>query len=224
MIDTDENNIPDSDAGRSRWRVFEEVRHRLIAGGYSPGEKIKLRSLANDLGTSVTPVREALLQLVAAGALVHSHQRSIHVPPASWEIYKEIRDLRLFLEGSMAAYAAPRITAEEIDRLEQIAALLETRTPADLAKHKALIAQFHFGIYGAAGRPVTLKVIEGLWLQSGPYLNYLIPDYLHLSEGARFRASVCQALRARDAMAASEAVQTDLRDSLGFVLKKLGAQ
>ncbi|MER8608247.1 GntR family transcriptional regulator [Mesorhizobium sp. M1233] len=217
-IDTEETNPPD---GPSMGRVLVEVRKRLITGEYSPGDKMKLRWLAEDLGTSVTPVREALMQLVAAGALINNHQRSICVPPADWKTYKEIRDLRVHLEGGLVAYAAARITHSEIADLEEIATLLEATSQIDSAKRKSLIADFHFGIYRAADKPVTLQIVEGLWLQSGPYLNFLIPDYLPYSSGPRLRASIIRALRARDAMSAAEALQTDLRDSLGFVLKKL---
>ncbi|QRM32888.1 GntR family transcriptional regulator [Microvirga sp. VF16] len=209
------------DDNRSRWRVFEAVRWRLICGEYGPGEKIKLRSLAEALDTSVTPVREALLQLVAAGALTHSHQRSISVPPANWETYSEVRGLRILLEGRQAAYATSKITLDEIDRVAEIARRLDTKSPSDLAKHKADLVEFHFSIYRAAARPTALRVIEGLWLQSGPYLNYLIPDYLPYSSGPQLRTIICKALRMRDAMAVAEAVETDLRNALGYMVDRL---
>lgn len=221
MSDPDLAKDEELDDSRTRWRVLEAVRWRLISGGYRPGEKIKLRPLAQELGTSVTPIREALLQLVAAGALVDSPQRSIVVPAANWETYSEVRSLRIILEPRMAAYATAEISLEQIEYLEYLARKLDRRDPEDVSEYKVDLVNFHFGLYNAANRPVTLKMIEGLWLQSGPYLNYIIPDYLPFTKAPPLRAVMCRGLRKRDAMAVAEAVETDLRNALTFMLERL---
>ncbi|TGU45593.1 GntR family transcriptional regulator [bacterium M00.F.Ca.ET.152.01.1.1] len=209
------------DDSLTRWRVLEAIRWRLISGGYRPSEKIKLRPLAQELGTSVTPIREALLQLVAAGALIHSPQRSIVVPAANRETYSEVRGLRIILEPRIAAFATAEISLGQIEHLEDLARKLDRRDPDDVTEYKVDLVNFHFGLYSAANRPVTLKMIEGLWLQSGPYLNYIIPDYLPFTKAPQLRAVICRALRKRDAMAVAEAVEADLGNALTFLLERL---
>ncbi|OAP45521.1 GntR family transcriptional regulator [Sinorhizobium americanum] len=209
----------DTGLGR-RGSVYDEIRFRLISGGYHPGEKIKLRPLAEELNTSVTPVREALLQLVTAGTLEHSLQKSIRVPEANWHVYKEVRELRILIESRAAAYAAARIPESAIEQMEALTEQLDTKSPADLSLHRERLVEFHFELYRHAGKPVSLKLIESLWLQSGPYLSFLIPEYLPLSKSPSLRVKICSALRRRDGMAVAEAIETDLRNALGYLLER----
>ena len=60
-------------------RAYLELRTALADGRYHPGERVRLRDLAEELGTSVTPVREAVLQLVNDGALELRSPRDIRV-------------------------------------------------------------------------------------------------------------------------------------------------
>ena len=57
------------ESGSLSARIYSELRRALIAGDYSPGERLKMQDLAVELGTSVTPVREACLRLVSEQAL-----------------------------------------------------------------------------------------------------------------------------------------------------------
>ena len=82
-----------------------------MTGCFKPGQKLLLRPLAAELGISVTPFREALLQLVSEQALSADSSRSLAVPAIGLERFREIRDLRIELEGR-AVEAAVRNTAE----------------------------------------------------------------------------------------------------------------
>ena len=74
-------------------RVYEGIKEALIKGHFRPGEKIGIRKIASEMGTSPTPVREALLQLVSSHALEMKPAHSVTVPVLTKDIYLEIREL-----------------------------------------------------------------------------------------------------------------------------------
>jgi len=190
----------------------------LITGAHLPGEKIKIRPLAEVLGTSTTPVREALLQLVAAGALQDDPQLSIRVPVLTAAEYADLLHLRIILECDVAAKAAQNITPEELDKLEQLA--LDLMDP----EHSVgLIADFHFTLYGAAKIPPALPLIESLWLQTGPYL-YLFKGSDALTWGRRLRGEMLKGMRLRDPDLVRASLAEDLSKARDFVCDALVAQ
>ena len=98
-------------------QVYQQLRRDLMAGRYEPGEKLKLRDLAEQLGISVTPVREALARLASDHAIVQLDHRSVRVAAMDIGRFNEIRELRMDLEAKAACHAAHHATSAEIDRL-----------------------------------------------------------------------------------------------------------
>src|ERR1039458_8941478 len=80
-------------------QIYQHLRGDLMAGRYEPGQKLKLRDLADALGTSVTPVREALARLVSDQVVVQVDHRSVCVAVMDLAQFVEVRELRLDLEG-----------------------------------------------------------------------------------------------------------------------------
>ena len=91
--------------------VYAMLRDALAAGRFQPNDRLRIRELALQLGTSVTPVRDAMLQLVQEEALVLRSPRDFRIPVLSVARYLEIRALRLELEGLGAAEAAQAVRA-----------------------------------------------------------------------------------------------------------------
>ncbi len=83
-------------------RLYQRLREDLLAGRFQPGERLKIRDLANQWGTSPMPVRAALQRLVAEGALEGEAQRSLRVPLMTRERFLQILQVRLSLEGLAA--------------------------------------------------------------------------------------------------------------------------
>ncbi|ESZ02029.1 GntR family transcriptional regulator [Mesorhizobium sp. L48C026A00] len=203
---------------RSRDTVGRQLRWSLVSGEFRPGEKIKLRDLAAQFGVSVTPVREALAQLVAAGALEQTPQKSIRVPALSLPLYDELRRLRLVLEPDLAMRAVSGISDEEIRDLEALSESLLAREALTSSLYRVGVARFHFSLYAAARQPCTLRVVEGLWLQSGPYLSHLFPEYIGKSPSPGLRMDICDALRRRDAVAVRDILDQDLRSAMAYLI------
>lgn len=201
---------------RARDRVYRAVRERLMSGAHRPGEKIKIRPLAEVLGTSTTPVREALLQLVVAGALRHDPQHSIRVPVLTAAEYAELIHLRILIECDLAGVAAERMTSAELERLETLA--LELLEPSPTT---TLVADFHFTLYRAAKMPLAMPLVEGLWLRTGPYLH-LFEKPQDLSWGRSLRGDLLRGLRAGDSDLVRKSLAKDLELAREFVTVAIG--
>ena len=100
--------------------VYSQLRDLLISGRVMPGEKLSLRSIADALGVSVMPVREAVHRLVAEQALEMAANRYIRVPVLTVSQFREITSIRLNLEGQAAARAAQLVSAEALQEIHGI--------------------------------------------------------------------------------------------------------
>nr|WP_314074657.1 GntR family transcriptional regulator [uncultured Roseococcus sp.] len=191
--------------------AYEKLRKALMTGELHPGLRLNGRALATRLGTSLTPVREALLQLVAEGALEMQAGRSISVPMLSRTAYLELRDLRMTVEGMGAERAAAAITPGGIAKLAQThEKLAAAKLRKDLASSLKWNEAFHIGLATAAEMPRLLKIVEGLWSQSGPFLNYLFGEQGVTVADPHPHLLVLEALRRRDGAAAAAAIRQDI--------------
>lgn len=204
--------------------VYSQLRDLLISGRVMPGEKLSLRSIADALGVSVMPVREAVHRLVAEQALEMAANRYIRVPVLTVSQFREITSIRLNLEGQAAARAAQLVSAEALQEVQEIhdAFCQEfAQNPPDESRLIALNKALHFAIYGQADMPILLQIVESLWLRIGPILNYDLrsgTERVIQRVQASHHAALVQALKARDPVAACEALQGDIKSAAEFIV------
>lgn len=189
-------------------QVERGIREALMAGRFLPGERLNISALARMLGTSATPVREALSRLAAEGAIEMVPNQSVRVPKFSNERFEELKLIRMAIEGLAAEQATTSITIEEIAALEQlltnyIAAARANRTDRSLSYSK----QFRFGIYAAARMPTLLRMIEGLWTRSAPSFRFMYPTSAIDLELEEVYADTVAAMKTRDRILARRSVE-----------------
>ena len=189
-------------------QVERGIREALMAGRFQPGERLNIRALAAMLGTSATPVREALSRLAADGAIELVPNQSVRVPLFSRERFEELKLIRMAVEGLATEQAAARITGEEIEAIERsltryIAAAHAQRGDRSLAFSK----QFRFAIYTAAHMPTLLRVIEGLWTRCAPSFRFMYPVSPVDLELEAVYADTVSALKRRDGAMARESIE-----------------
>lgn len=198
-------------------QVFDHLRLLLIGGRLAPGERLSLRAIAEPLGVSMTPVREAVSRLVADGALEVLPNRAVRVPVMTLAQFRELTRLRVLVEGFAAAEAAVAITPRQLERLrlhEQAFRRESAGAQPNAARAVEENRRLHFVLYAATKMPQLLAVIEGLWLRAGPVLNLDMreePRRLKRGTAVRCHAALVRALRRRDPDAAREAVVADIR-------------
>lgn len=199
-------------------KAYGSLRRALVGGRLVPGQKLVHRQLAQELGVSPTPVREALLRLVSENALDLDARGIAWVPRLPPGRYAEIMELREELEGRAAARAAELATPGEIAGLRAIhARLMEGRRAHDGAVVVAENERFHFGVIAIARMPVLQRVVETLWTQIGPTISLLTTVERPVSPQGHPHEDLLTALEARDPAAARAAVERDLREHAAIV-------
>lgn len=205
------------DPVKLRENAYFALRDAFTRGAFAPGDTLSLRVLAEQLGVSMTPVREAVRRLVAEGALVDTPSRTLRVPSFDARRAADLMAARLALEHLVLDQAMDRIEPEGIETLAAI--LRRTREgpgnlPDLVANH-----EFHFTLYRMSGSEVLLPVIEALWLQYGAYLNLIINrPSAGLIEEHSHHHEIVAALRTGDRAAAHAALEADITRSFRFLL------
>jgi len=193
-------------------QVYSSIRESLMEGRYQPGDRLTIASLAEQLGVSITPVREAIFRLVTERALEMRAATSIHVRRLTPEELREIQTIRHHIEGEASAQAALRISPSELRELEKLQAAFSRAAATDPVEASRLNREFHFRVAEAGEMPQMLAIIEGMWAQMGPLIHMY-----HLNTPRRVLVSedhghypVLRALAARDPEAARQAIQADI--------------
>jgi len=192
--------------------VHARLRDALAAGRFRPNDRLRIRELALQLGTSVTPVRDAMLQLVQEEALVLRSPRDFRVPMLSEARYLEIRALRVELEGLGAAMAARHIDGATLAQLEQLLlANQEAIARQDLAGALQCNQAFHLGLAQASGMPTLKRFVDHLWMQIAPLIAAGYAAFTPTMRVGHHRA-ILDALHARDGEVARQAMARDILD------------
>jgi DNA-binding GntR family transcriptional regulator len=191
--------------------VYHQMRDRLMRGIFKPHQRLRISELSQAFGTSETPIREALFQLIRDGAVegkAHSYYR---VRKLSVAEYLERREIRLLLEPLAARKALERITDERIDILSKThARLIESEASKDYDTAVRANFDFHFGLYRESGMPQLTSMLENLWIQHGPMLNHLYPNGHPTYDDKHQHVNVLDALMRRDEAALCTAIHEDL--------------
>ena len=191
--------------------IYATLRQWITVGRFLPGERLKIRNVAADMGVGHMPVRAALQRLAAEGALVNSPHAGVAVPQLSAPEFDDLLQMRMLLEGEAAERGSMLLDAAQLatmkslcERMDQ--ALADNR-PAD---YLAANEDFHVLLYRAAGSPILFNLIDTLWLRAGPVSNHLFdtPEATQVLNDAH--RDVMRALERRDSTGVRRAVEKDI--------------
>jgi DNA-binding GntR family transcriptional regulator len=200
-------------------QVLAKLRRGLMVGAFVPGQTITLRRLAELLGTSPMPVREAINQLTAANALEILPNRSVAVPRMSAERFKDLTRIRQVIEGLAAEMACANSSLVLIRQLTAINTKLhEAIKTRNILGCLEMNQEFHFTLYGAARSAILLPLIESLWLQAGPILYLSLTDS-DMPWNAHYHDELITALKARRPAAARQAIVRDIGGTAKSLLR-----
>ncbi|MGU3654994.1 GntR family transcriptional regulator [Mycolicibacterium sp. A43C] len=145
-------------SGTVRERAARELRDRILTGALEPGARIDLDAITEEFATSRTPVREALLELSFEGLVRVAPRSGITVIGIGADDIMDSFTILGVLTGQAAAWAAERVTAEELTRLRALAADVTSRAGEDSIGEANWV--FHQGIHRAAHSPRLLTQIR----------------------------------------------------------------
>lgn len=150
--------------------VLGELRREILEGELRPGSRIPQEAVAQRLGVSRVPVREALKTLEGQGLVSYLPRRGYLVTLLDYGELAEIYAARRLLEAEAVRLAMRQMTPERAGTLR--AALADwdrVAAGADLAALQAANRRYHFSLFEACGSRVLLRLIAGLWDTSEPY-------------------------------------------------------
>ena len=205
------------------------LKAALLEGRFAPGARIILRDVADELGISLTPVRDAVNHLIAEKALDRGgvgQGGGATVPLLDAHQFDQLMAIRANLEPLATAAAAHLATPQELDALEL--SLLDMQRSIESgqgAKYLAAHNRFHFGIYSISQLPIIQEVIEVAWLRCGPTLNLALPEYRPGPKRFPHHVAALDALKNRDSNRAAAAIHADIEsarvDIFDILIKKL---
>lgn len=191
--------------------TYTTLRQWVTVGKFLPGERLKIRNVAQALGVGVMPVRAALLRLAAEGALTHSANKGVSVPSLSKAEFDDVLQNRLLLEGEAAERGALRMDAAQRQRLRALVQTMDAALQTNDAKaYLDANEDFHVHLYKAAGSPLLMTLIETVWLKVGPLSNQLFDNNPNAGVLNDAHTDMLKALDLGDASGVRRAIERDL--------------
>lgn len=198
-------------------RAYRALKSALLEGRFAPGERIVLREVADDLGISLTPVRDAVNRLTAEKILDRGgvgNGGGATVPLLNTDQFNQLMTVRSSLEPVATAAAARLATAGQLDAIEaSLIAMKRSVSEKRLGQYLAEHHRFHFGIYAICKMPIVQEIIESAWLRCGPTLTLALPEYIPGLKRYTFHVAALTALRDGDAERAAAAIRDDIESA-----------
>jgi DNA-binding GntR family transcriptional regulator len=204
--------------------AYERIRDAIIHGDLAPNAQITEEWLAERLGVSRTPLREAVTRLQADGLVYRAPNRRLFVTPVSAREAENVFSVRMALEDLALTEAAPRLTDEVLAELE--ASLW--RMEAAYRSGKEDVAEggrsFHEVLYQAAGNTIVQEILARLAIRVNRYRYIATGGGTRRQQQAlRDHRAILEALRAGDVTAARAALRQHLEGARVEALKVLRA-
>ena len=211
--------------GKFHDQVYDRLSAALIQGQFPPLKSVSLRSLAQDLGVSPMPVREAVRRLIAEKALeLQPSNKRLRVPELTEQRLGQLLKARQWVEPELAALAAPRMTREMIKRLkDDDNKLMQALTKGDVSGYMQANQDFHFTIYGRGDADLFYDMARTLWLQVGPFMRVVFGRLgtVHLPKD--HHQDMIKAFEAGDAEAARACMSADIGEGMQLMMDAIRA-
>jgi DNA-binding GntR family transcriptional regulator len=204
-------------------RAVDTLREVILRGDLPAGARLGEVELAERLGVSRTPVREALSRLAAEGLVQIAPNRGARV--ATWTVdeLEGVFELRALLEPELTALALPQATAEDLDELEALAARMqEAGRPGpgrDLDALVPLNRAFHDLLVERAGHPAMAAALAGVIHPPIVVRNFHAYDDAALLRSLAHHVEIVAALRAGDAPWARAVMTAHIRNARAVMVR-----
>lgn len=187
--------------------VTRALRSAIISGEMQPGRVYSAPSLGEEFGTSATPIREAMLDLVREGLVVAMPNRGFRVTEVSSHDLAEVTELRLFLEPPAVEKATPLIPESAFADLRSKADdIVAAAQRGDLVEYLSADSDFHLAILQYAGNARLTQLIQSLRSQTRLFGLAELFERGHLTASAKEHHTIMDAIEARDAVKARDLV------------------
>ena len=203
-------------------RVYLMLKRSIMTGILVPGQPVSIKSLADALGTSPIPVREALRFLAAERAVVVMANGSVSVPTMTRARFEDLRRARILVEGFTTELAAKFISEKDIEKLEKLHLHIEElRQKGDVRNFWDQSQKLRLIIYSSARSETLEPIIESLWLQARPYINLLSMSHPLVETGVSYDRACIDALKQGEGVQARHWTERDIMEVGEHILQVL---
>lgn len=195
------SNTPSLKRASLRDQALAVLREGMVSGELAPGEIYSVTALANQLGVSASPVREAMLTLVNQGLMEPIRNRGFRVLPIEDSDRREIFELRVLLEiPAMEKLTGHPAIKEEYDKHSAVAAEIVTAArEGDLIDYLDADRRFHMGLLAHTTNERLLELVDGLRDQTRLFGLKELSDRGTLTASAEEHQPILDAIVAGDA-------------------------
>lgn len=209
--------MPPSRKGAVKHTIYRHIRTAIITSQMKPGERLAIEQLKADFGTSVTPIRDALLLLSQEGLLTIKPRSGYYVTRVTLKELTDMLDVRAILELAAVELAAANISPSEIERLEKIHAGYATDTDEDYWRYTEENRNFHFLVAWASRNQELARQVG--------HLHDRLARFMIMVHSGKEMAAIHQRLIARlkthDIQGARAALQKELAASKDAILEHI---
>lgn len=189
--------------------VFEALHEAIVSGVLAPGERLMEVQLAEELGVSRTPVREAIRKLELSGFVVMIPRRGAYVADISLKEVAEVFEIRGALEALAASLATERASDEEIEQMERL--LVELGKSVEAQDVDALVdldTRFHDALYKASRNERLGQILSTLREQIQRFRGKTLANPARMVVALEEHRALVEAIASRDSeLAAQRAIQ-----------------
>ncbi|WP_050180299.1 GntR family transcriptional regulator [Domibacillus robiginosus] len=214
-------NVKTEEIKSLREVVLGSIRQAIVTGKLKPGQQLKERELALAIGTSTTPVKEALRILSHEGLVETFPRKGTFVSEGVHTSIKEIFMLRANLDSLLARLAALKVTKEELMQLENQISIMENLVKKKSVDHlKKENTNFHMMIRKAAKNPVIFQMIMNVVAYDEAFRDRTYEHEEEIEAGFNDHRLVYEAIRAGDENLSEERMKSHILRSVERVLEK----
>ena len=202
--------------------VFNTLRRAIITGEFAPGERLMEISLANRLGVSRTPVREAIRKLELEGLVIMIPRKGAHVAKITEKSLRDVIEIRCVLEEFAASRACERITEEGKEKLKEAhRQFVEAAQTNDIIDIVEKDEQFHDAIFQATCNDRLITIINNLREQFYRYRMEYVKDIEQHSVLVTEHEQLLHAIFNQDSETAKQIMRTHLKNQQEGVIQAI---
>ena len=205
--------------------VFNTLRQSILTGELKPGERLMEIHLADKLGVSRTPIREAIRKLELEGLVTMIPRRGAEVAQITEKHLKDVLEVRRALDALTVELACERITEEELNQLEEARDqfVKMTRTK-DANKIAQADVAFHDIILLASRNDRLMQMIGNLSQQMYRYRLEYVKDDAHYEQLIQEHNMIFDAISRRDGQVGAEAIRSHIDNQEKSIIRSITAR
>ena len=206
-------------------RTYAALRRAIVGGQFEPGQRLFEHALADMLGVSRNPVREAIRRLQQDGFVEVRPRAGIFVAAFSLDEVEDLYRIRAALEGTVAALAAERMTDKELTELEVVLGRMESATAA--RRRAATVHEadsFHQLVHQRARSPRLTSLLSQLYGQIAHYRGVTLGIPGRAADASHGHHELLDALRRRDSQEADRLMRAHVLEAAHALVTHLRSE